>query len=383
MMAIRRWLFCLILCCAAALPLSAGTEQPAPDSESAAELQLFAAQQHPPAAQSQAGSKSAKANKEFLWHEVLPAQAAATLRMMWERTLAAAYHPFLSFKDIHISIAALLKFIFLIILALLLLRMLRGKTAAMLERRTRLTPGTAASVATLGYYAAAALVFLVILNTVGINLTQLTVIFGALGIGIGFGLQAIMNNFVSGIILLAERVIKTGDIVNLDDGLIGEVKHIAIRATVIRTVNGNDVIVPNSEFISGRVNSWTYGDDWRRLSVPFGVSYDADPDEVARLAAAAARAVEITREDEAHPVLVFFEGFGDSSLNFCLKVWCRMRLLRPGTGLHSDYYFALFRKFKEAGIEIPFPQRDLRLRSVSPAAAELLRPEKNSGSVNG
>lgn len=269
---------------------------------------------------------------------------------IYNHLLAALYYPFLSFNDVAISIVFLLKITVLLVLAMFLLQRARRKTEAMLIRKTRLALGTAASVSTLGYYAAALLAVLIILGAAGINLTQLTVVFGALGIGIGFGLQNILNNFVSGIILLAEQVIKVGDIVNLKDEITGEVKKIAIRYTVIRTVNGDDVIVPNSEFVSGRVNSWTFTDDWRRLTIPFSVACGMEPDAVAQLAGEAAREVDITREDEAHPVLVCFEGFSDSDLKFSLRVWCRMRQLRPGTGLHSDYYFALHRKLKGAGV---------------------------------
>ncbi|MCI5168317.1 MAG: potassium transporter KefA [Candidatus Electrothrix sp. GM3_4] len=266
----------------------------------------------------------------------------------------------------------ILKFIFLLILGMLILRLVRGKIMSVLRKKTRLSYGSVTSVTTLGYYFAVVFVFFIILNTMDIDLTQLTVIFGALGIGIGFGLQTIMNNFISGIILLAEQIIRTGDIVHLESGVTGEVKKVAIRSTIIRTVDGDDIIVPNSEFISGRVNTWTYKDNWRRITVPFGVSYDSDPVEVVRLAEETAREVKITREDGAHPVRVFFEGYGESSLDFSIKVWCRLFQLQAMTGLRSEYYFVLFRKFKEAGIEIPFPQRDLHLRSVSPNAAQVL-----------
>lgn len=268
---------------------------------------------------------------------------------IWDILITAAAYPFLVFGSVEISAVFLLKTAALLALAMLLLRQARRRTQELLEQRTRLAPGTAASVSTLGYYAAAVLAVLVILGAAGINLTQLTVVFGALGVGIGFGLQNILNNFVSGIILLAEQVIKVGDIVNLKDDLTGEVKRIAIRYTVIRTVNGDDVIVPNAEFVSGRVNSWTFADDWRRLTVPFSVPSGLDVEAVIRLALEAAREVEITREDAAHPALVFCEGFGDSGLKFSLRVWCRMRQLRPGTGLHSDYYFALHKKLNAGG----------------------------------
>ncbi|MEA3545377.1 MAG: mechanosensitive ion channel, partial [Thermodesulfobacteriota bacterium] len=251
-----------------------------------------------------------------------------------------------------------------------------------------MSSGAINSITTLGYYACLLIGTLIILSSAGLDLSQLSIILGALGVGIGFGLQAITNNFISGIILLTEQTIKVSDYVHLGDGVVGEVKKMSIRTTTVRTVEGEDIIVPNSDFISTRVNTWTYDDDWRRLNIPFGVSYDSDPDEVKRLAEAAAREVGITQEDFIHPVLVFFEGFGDNSLDFSIRVWCRMTHLKAPSGLKSDYYFALFRKLKEAGITIPFPQRDLHLQSVSSAAAEKLVPlicnnkGKNCDSIN-
>ena len=149
---------------------------------------------------------------------------------------------------------------------------------------------------------------------------------------------------------MSEQTIKAGNIVNLESGVTGEVKKVAIRSTIIRTIDGNDIIVPNSEFVSGRVNTWTYGDDWRRLTIPFGVSYGSEPDEIVRLAKEAAREIEITREDIKHPVF-----------DFSIRVWCRMNQLRSYSGLRSDYFFTLFRKLKEAGKELTFTRVILRL----------------------
>ena len=187
------------------------------------------------------------------------------------------------------------------------------------------------------------------------------------------GLQTISNNFVSGIILLTEQTIQVGDYVELQTGVTGEVRKISIRATVVRTFDGEDVIVPNSELVSSRVNTWTYEDNWRRLKVPFGVSYDSDPAEVVRLAEEAAREVKVTKEDSAHPLRIFFEGFGNNSLDFSIRPWCWMHQINAQTGMISDYYFALFRKFKEAGIAIPFPQTDLHLKSISPEVLAILQ----------
>ncbi|XOF33575.1 MAG: mechanosensitive ion channel domain-containing protein [Candidatus Electrothrix sp. YB6] len=311
------------------------------------------------------------------WYTTLSVDFEQNLRKFKDNALEVVYHPLFSFSQVEVNLAVILKFIFLLLLGLLLLRLTRNHAVKILEKNTRMSHGSVNSLTTLGYYLALAPVFFIVLSALGINLTQLTVIFGALGIGIGFGLQTIMNNFISGIILLAERAVRTGDIVNLESGVTGEVKKVAIRSTIIRTVNGDDIIVPNSEFVSGRVNTWTYSDDWRRLTVPFGVSYASDPDEIVRLATETAREVDTTREDKEHPIRIVFEGYGESSLDFSIRVWCRIHQLQAFSGLRSPYYFVLFRKLQEAGVEIPFPQRDLHLRSVAPQAAALFRqPEK-------
>jgi small-conductance mechanosensitive channel len=311
--------------------------------------------------------------KEIPLHENIQAYFEKNLRMSWETVRSVLYYPFFSLGETDITLVSILKFIFLLTVGLFFLQGFRKKAAMLLQQKTNLSRGSVTSITTLGYYFAVVLGVFIVLSTVGVNLSQLTVIFGALGVGIGFGLQTIANNFISGIILLTEQVIKSGDIINLENGVTGEVKKVAIRSTIIRTVNGDDVIVPNSELVSNKVNTWTYGDDWRRLTIPFGVSYASDPDEIVRLALEAAREVEITREDVSHPVCIFFEGYGDNSLDFSIKVWCRMFQLRALSGLRSDYYFSLFKKLKKAGIEIPFPQRDLHLQSISPKVEESLK----------
>jgi len=294
-------------------------------------------------------------------------------RKSWENIFSVLYYPLFSTGEKNITLATIVKFIILLIVGLMFLRLTRRKVSVLLHTKTRLSFGTVTSITTLVYYVALVTYVFVILSAGGFNLSQFTVIVGAFSVGIGFGLQTIANNFISGIIMLMEQIIKAGDIVNLENGLTGEVKKVAIRSTIIRTVNGDDVIVPNSEFVSGRVNTWTYGDDWRRLTRPFGVSYGADPDEIARLAEEAAREVETTTEDADHPLRIFFEGYGESSLDFSIRVWCRMYRLKALSGLRSDYYFSLFRKLKNAGVTIPFPQRDLNLQSMSPEVLNTLK----------
>jgi small-conductance mechanosensitive channel/outer membrane murein-binding lipoprotein Lpp len=297
----------------------------------------------------------------------------ADFSVAWSRVKAVVYYPLWSIGESAVTLATFLKVIFFLSLGIFSLRVVRKKLATFLIERASLSIGLVNSITSLSYYFLLLLIVLVALSTAGVNLNQITIILGALGVGIGFGLQTIANNFISGLILLTERTIKVGDIVELENDLLGEVKNISIRSTVIRTYDSLDIIVPNSDFISNRVTTWTYGDDWRRLRIPFGVSYGSDPDEVAKLAIEVAKEIPTTIEDGDHHLRVWFEGFGDSSLDFSLLVWCRMRRLAPVSGLLSDYYFALFRKFKEAGIEIPFPQRDLHLRSISPEISHIFK----------
>ncbi len=294
------------------------------------------------------------------------------LKKTWEDIKVVLYYPLVTIGNSSITLSSILKVILLLTVGIYVLRKGRKKLNEVLVKKTQLAPGTIGSITTLIYYTFLVLVVLIALSTAGINMNQLSIILGGLGVGIGFGLQTIANNFISGLILLIDRSVKVGDFVRLEDGLVGEVKNVAIRYTVVRTQDGEDIIVPNSEFVSQRVRNWTYGDNWRRLKIPFGVSYDSDPDQVVKLAIEAAREVHSTVEDYRHPISVRFEGFGDNSLNFFLRVWCRMKELKGDYGYISDYYFALFRKFKGAGIEIPFPQRDINIKTISPELLEKL-----------
>lgn len=200
---------------------------------------------------------------------------------------------------------------------------------------------------------------LIIIQSAGINLSALTVLFGALGVGIGFGLQTITDNFISGIIILFEKPIKVGDRIELDD-VSGNVMNISIRATTILTNDNVSIIVPNSEFISGRVINWSHNDRNIRFRIPIGVSYNEDPKKIRKLLLEVADENEyVLREPKP---AVFFDEFADSSLNFKLCVWTSEFTDRPAP-FKSDLYFAIFEKFKEHDVEIPFPQRDLHLKT--------------------
>ncbi len=194
---------------------------------------------------------------------------------------------------------------------------------------------------------------------IGIDLSGLAVIFGMLSVGIGFGLQNVTSNFVSGLILLLERPIKIGDRVMVGQTE-GDVLDINIRSTTIRSLDNVSIIVPNSDFISSKVVNWSYGDTRVRINIEVGVSYDSDLDLVLNTL------LEIAK---AHPQVlstpepdVLFDSFGDSAWNLRLRVW--LASPKDHHKVRSDLNIAIVRKFRERAIEIPFPQQDIHLRSM-------------------
>ena len=198
-----------------------------------------------------------------------------------------------------------------------------------------------------------------IIQSAGIDMSSLSLLAGALGVGIGFGLQNITDNFISGIIILFEKPIKVGDRIVVGDTE-GDVINISVRATTILTNENVSIIVPNSEFISSRVINWSHNDRNIRFDIPVGVSYDSDPAIVKEVLMEVA---DVNEDVLKHPKpLVFFDEFADSSLNFTLAVWTSTFTDKPRI-LKSMLYFAIFEKFKEKGIEIPFPQRDIHIKT--------------------
>jgi small-conductance mechanosensitive channel len=201
-------------------------------------------------------------------------------------------------------------------------------------------------------------IFIVLENT-GIHLGALTVFAGAVGVGVGFGLQNIASNFISGLVILAERPIAIGDRVEVA-GVTGQVHQIRSRSTVVVTNDNIAMIVPNSKFIDSPVTNWTYGDPRVRFRIPIGVAYGSDVNKVRDTLIAAGRSDPHVLDDPAPSV--FLKQFGESSIDFELVVWSTEMSYRPSR-FKSDLNFAIEEKLREAGIEIPFPQRDLHVRS--------------------
>ncbi len=242
-----------------------------------------------------------------------------------------------------------------------------------LDRLGRRGEGTQSAYYTIGrlsHYVIIAAAIVIGLSSIGLSFSNLAIVAGALGVGIGFGLQSIVNNFVSGLILLFERSLKVGDYVELESGLGGIVREINVRSTLINTNQNLDVLVPNSEFVSGRLTNWTHRDASRRMHIPFGVAYGSDKELVRQAVLEAAATVPHTINDSPlkRPA-VWLVNFGDSSLDFELLVWVKQASVRRPAQVHAAYMWAIETALAENGIEIPFPQRDLHLRSGFAAAA--------------
>jgi len=247
-----------------------------------------------------------------------------------------------------------------------------GLQALLMENvlnRGQMDTGARLSIVRLIHYALVLIGFLIALSALGFELKNVTIIGGALGVGIGFGMQAIVNNFVSGLILLFERPIKVGDVIQLSDGQQGRVLNLGLRATTVQTFDRAEVVVPNGDLISSQVTNWTLGDRSMRLKIPVGVAYGSDVETVMRiLMAVATESDQVLKNPQP---MVLFLNFGDSSLDFQLRVW--ISDFNDRRIVQSALIRDIDRRFRADGVEIPFPQRDLHLRSVDDEAAEGLK----------
>jgi potassium efflux system protein len=232
--------------------------------------------------------------------------------------------------------------------------------------KSGISHGAKEATITISGYVGMILAALIGLSLAGFNFTNLAIVVGALSVGIGFGLQNIVNNFISGIILLFERPIRTGDWIVVGNTE-GYVRRISIRSTQIETFDRADVIVPNSELIASQVTNWMLNDPWGRVTVPIGVAYGTDVEQLREilLQVATNHPLVIKEGGKVSPPKVLFRGFGDSALDF--EVRCFIRLVDRRLDTLSELNFAIERALREAGIQIPFPQRDLHVRSVDPS----------------
>jgi small-conductance mechanosensitive channel len=217
----------------------------------------------------------------------------------------------------------------------------------------------------LGAYAIILIGFVVGLSTLGVNLASLTVFAGAIGVGAGLGLQGVVKEFVSGVVLIFDPSIQVGDYVELQDEVRGEVVEIGARATRLRTNDDLNVVIPNSSMMQGRVINWTYNAASRRFHIPFSVAAESDRDRVREVVLAAARGLAFTLpDDHLHKTQVWLTGFGGAGLDFDLVVWPTLESSRHPRTMHAAYTWAIHVALQAAGIATANNQLDVRLRSL-------------------
>jgi len=202
-------------------------------------------------------------------------------------------------------------------------------------------------------------------STLGLDLSSLTLFAGALGVGLGFGMQGIVKEFISGLVLLFDKLIRIGDYIELQTGERGIVAEIGPRATRIRNNDDLDVLIPNSRLIEAPVTNWTHQNGARRMHIPFRVAYGADKEKVREAVLRAAHAVPFTLKDtSARRTQVWLVGFGDSGMSFELVVWPALEAVKRPNATHAAYTWAIEDALRGGGFEIPLPQRELRVRTV-------------------
>ncbi|MBD3829587.1 MAG: mechanosensitive ion channel, partial [Arcobacter sp.] len=266
-----------------------------------------------------------------------------------------------------ISILAITKFLLIFIIGFSIATFYRKKiTNGTVHYLKNTTIATRTMLANLGYYFLVAITFVFGLKSVGIDLSSLTILVGALSVGIGFGLQNIVSNFISGIILIFEKSIQVGHIIEIGTGLRGKVTQINMRSSVITTFDNIDIIIPNSTLIQNNVINLTFSDDIRRLNVPFGVAYGSDIDEVIKTILDSLRNSDLIylRNLPEKAAKVRMTAMSASSIDFELLVWISENPDENGVGSSnmSDFLIFIYKTLQENNIEIPFPQMDVHLK---------------------
>lgn len=265
----------------------------------------------------------------------------------------------LKLGDSNLTLGLLLGLLISIFLLFFVAEVIRKFLANKVLTRYRLDLGTRQSISTIVKYLLIIIGLVTILQNSNVDLSALGILAGAIGVGIGFGLQNITNNFISGLIILFESPIKVGDRIEVDQ-VYGDVIKISARSTMILTNDNISIIVPNSQFIDNPVINWSHNDRNIRFNIPVGVSYKEDPQRIKSIL------MKVAKEnpgvlDYPEPDVLFKE-YNDSSIDFILRLWTSEYINKPQV-LKSQIYYEVFKKFGEENVEIPFPQRDLHIKS--------------------
>jgi small-conductance mechanosensitive channel len=279
-----------------------------------------------------------------------------------ERVIRILNYPFINQKEFKVSILSLILMLLVVIVASMVSRYARRFLNKRFLPRTHIEPGLRYTMMRLLHYVIITLGLLYALKVgFGVDMTSVAVIFGFLSVGVGFGLQYIAADIVSGFVLLFERPVRVGDRVRLDDGVEGRVEDVSLRSTIVITNENMAVILPNSKLVQNRFVNYSYGSKNVRLNIRVGVGYGSDLEVVSKALIEAAN--EVDEVLEAPEPRVHFDSFGESALNFEVRVWINEPHKHPQ--IRSKVNFAIDRAFRRYKIEIPSPQLDIRVRSDS------------------
>jgi len=285
--------------------------------------------------------------------------------------------PLFNINDTTISIIKILFTLSIFIFGFLLGKFYKANIEKISQNNTLINTSTRTILSNIGYYIILIITFFIAMNLLGINLSSIALVAGALSVGIGFGLQNIVSNFISGIILMFERTIKVGDYVELSSDTRGKVREIRMRSITITTNSNIDIIVPNQYFIENNVINWTMNDKIRRFQISFGVAYGTDPQKVITIikeAVEKSNFEDVVNTPERN-TKVIMTGLGDNSIDFELFVWIQGRDILYPKSTTSRFLVLIYNTLNENNIEIPFPQQDIHIRSMDTSIFQNLKNE--------
>jgi len=281
-----------------------------------------------------------------------------------ELFLKSMIKPLFIYNEQPVSTIDILKVVIIFVIGFFLARLYRRRVMFMKKRWPNMSLMSLKLFSNVGYYFIVMITIFIGLSSVGIDFSSISMIAGALSIGIGFGLQTVVSNLVAGIILMFERSIRIGDLIQIDDVLKGSVTDMRIRSTTLRTFDGIDIVIPNSSFIQNNVINWTLEDSIRRLHIPFSVAYGSDIDHVEEVVLQALRTSDLIyeKDDIERQPTIRLELMGASSLNMELLVW--IDASKKIVPLKSDFLIMIYNALKSNKIEIPFTQMDVRIKEL-------------------
>lgn len=266
--------------------------------------------------------------------------------------------------DYKLSLGQLVYAVVIIIVSIYFSRIIRNSIIRVIKNKNLINVSQIYALTQFIHYMMLLTGFIFALSIIGIDLSKLALVAGALGIGVGLGLQGLVNNFVSGIVILLEKSLKVGDFIELEADVFGIVKEINFRSTLIRTNDNVDILVPNADLVTNRVINWTLEETRARFRIPFSVAYGSDKELVKKAVLEAAASVPYALSDKKFSPSVWFTRFGNSSLDFILGVWVDYDAVIKPTALRSDFLWAIDDAFHKYGIEIPFPQQDVYIKKL-------------------